>query len=131
MTKLVKGSFYSSDESQRQSRVQESKDPQQSSNGFYQNFLRLDLLTRTTKGVFQDIVPDEQLLKSLTENFHKEQGAVPVRIADPSKNINATYLEGFLTYDIVNEEHGGITDKAWQQRKKALYYAHPTHKRRN
>ena len=42
-------SFYSPDESRRQHRVQESKESPQTSNGFYQNFMRLDVLTRTTK----------------------------------------------------------------------------------
>ena len=50
-------SFYSPDESTQENKAKEIESPR-TSNGFYQNFLRLDLLTRTTKGVFQDIVPE-------------------------------------------------------------------------
>jgi hypothetical protein len=47
---------------QEQEQKGEERRISQTSNGFYQNFLRLDLLTRTTKGVFPDIVPDEKQL---------------------------------------------------------------------
>jgi len=70
-----------SDESTQETHLKEKKESPRTSNGFYQDFLRLDLLTRTTKGVFPDIVPDGNFLKNFFENFHKEQGAVPVRIS--------------------------------------------------
>jgi hypothetical protein len=51
-------SFYSQKKSTHKTKRKEIEESPQTSNGFYQNFLRLDLLTRTTKGVFQDIVPE-------------------------------------------------------------------------
>ena len=41
-------SFYSPDESTQENKAKEIESPR-TSNGFYQNFLRLDLLTRITK----------------------------------------------------------------------------------
>jgi len=37
-------------QSTQESHLKQKKESPQTSNGFYQNFLRLDLLTRTTKG---------------------------------------------------------------------------------
>jgi hypothetical protein len=45
----VKDSFYFPDESIQENKAKEIESPQ-TSNGFYQNFMRLDLLTRTTEG---------------------------------------------------------------------------------
>jgi hypothetical protein len=44
----VRGSFYSPDEVTQEAHLNQKKETPQTSNGFCQNFLRLDLLTRTT-----------------------------------------------------------------------------------
>jgi hypothetical protein len=41
-----------------------------------QDYLRLNILSRTTKGLFPDIIPSEENLKELVKNFSNEQDVV-------------------------------------------------------
>ena len=48
------------------------------------DYVRLDLLNMTTKGVFPDTVPDAKYLKDLIENFADRDGVVLTRSANPA-----------------------------------------------
>ena len=53
-----------------------------------EDYARLNVLSRTTKGLFPDVIPDQQTLKDLLQNFEKEQGAVPLASPSPLLKMN-------------------------------------------
>jgi len=95
-----------------------------------EDYARLNILSRTTKGLFPDVIPDQQTLKDLLQNFEKEQGAVPLASPSPLLKMNKATMKipNFIEYE--PEFEISINDETWRQRKKALTYALLTHRGR-
>jgi len=95
-----------------------------------EDYARLNILSRTTKGLFPDVIPDQQTLKDLLQNFEKEQGAVPLASPSPLFKMNKATMKipNFIEYE--PEFEVSINDDTWRQRKKALTYALLTHRGR-
>jgi len=95
-----------------------------------EDYARLNILSRTTKGLFPDVIPDQQTLKDLLQNFEKEQGAVPLASPSPLLKMNKATMKipNFIEYE--PEFEMSINDDTWRQRKKALTYALLTHRGR-
>lgn len=95
-----------------------------------EDYARLNILSRTTKGLFPDVVPDERTLKELIEHFSDEQGAVPLESPNPLKKASKGTLEISKFIDYTPEFEIKINDETWKQRKKALVYALATYRGR-
>jgi len=66
-----------------------------------EDYARLNILSRTTKGLFPDVIPDQQTLKDLLQNFEKEQGAVPLASPSPLLKMNKAMMKitNFTEYE--------------------------------
>ena len=95
-----------------------------------EDYARLNILSRTTKGLFPDIMPDERTLKELIEHFSDEQGAVPLESPNPLKKASKETLKISNFIDYTPEFEIKINDETWKQRKKALVYALATYRGR-
>ena len=93
------------------------------------DYARLDLLTRTSKGIFPDILPDEGKVKEIGDGaksslavplYGNREGVVDWDVPMPDD----LQVEGIIDYPVSTEELQGkrISDELWEARKKALIY---------
>jgi len=92
------------------------------------DYVRLDLLNMTTKGVFPDTVPSAEYLKEMLENFSEREGAMPVRMANPLLLPRRIGWEEFFGEG--ESEDWKISPSEWRKRRDALFYALLTHRGR-
>ena len=95
-----------------------------------EDYARLNILSRTTKGLFPDVIPDERTLKELIEHFSDEQGAVPLESPNPLRKVSSQTVKISNFIDYTPEFEIKINDDTWKQRKKALVYALATYRGR-
>jgi len=95
-----------------------------------EDYARLNILSRTTKGLFPDVIPDERTLKELLEHFSDEQGAVPLESPNPLRKVSSQTVKISNFIDYTPEFEIKINDETWKQRKKALVYALATYRGR-
>jgi len=94
-----------------------------------QDYARLDLLTRTSKGIFPDVLPEQGKIEEIGDGA-KSSLAVPLYgnregVVDwDTPTPEDLQVEGVIDYPVSTEELQGkrISDELWEARKKALIY---------
>jgi len=93
------------------------------------DYARLDLLTRTSKGIFPDVLPEQGKIEEIGDGaksslavplYGNREGVIDWDVPTPED----LQVEGIIDYPVSTEELQGkrISDELWKARKKALIY---------
>jgi len=93
----------------------------QPSNGFLMRHIDLNIANRIYKS-FPQMPVDSETVEKIIKNFPNERG---VWIAPNRPYLSTAYIpyvDGFLDYSVKNDLGTGLTEEAYQQRRKAFIY---------